>query len=139
MNGLLQQRHAVRAEERTQAERLRQDRLTAYLEFAQSVGAFRAAQMERWNARHDHTADSDECRRAREETHRTGGTVRVALFRVQLLIDEKELSGLAHEALSLAFSVEKADNEDDLNRRVNLCREKTEEFILAAGRLGQVR
>ena len=74
MNGLLQQKHAARTEERARDERLRQDRLAAYLAFAQSLSEFRGAHFERWFARRDHTTDSDEYRRAREETHRWSGS-----------------------------------------------------------------
>ena len=138
MNGLLQQKHAARTE-RARDERLRQDRLAAYLAFAQSLSEFRGAQFERWFARRDHTTDSDEDRRAREETHRTGAAARNALFRVQLVILQEELIGLAHEAYSLVFAIESVDDEGELNKRMQNSREKTEAFIIAAGRLGKVR
>ncbi len=139
MNGLLQQRQAARAEAHTSTERLRQDRLAAYLAFTQSLSEFRGAQLERWFAARDHTTNSDEYRRTREETHRTGAAARSALFRVQLAIDQEELVGLAREAYSLAYSIEKAENEDELNERTQRSREKTEAFIITAGRLGEVR
>jgi hypothetical protein len=139
VNGLLQQRQAARTEAHASAERLRQDRLTAYLAFAQALSEFRGAQLERWYAARDHTTDSDEYRRAREGTHRTGATARSALARVQLAIDDEELVGLAREAYSLAFTIEKADDEDELNERAQHARERAEAFIVVAGRLGKVR
>ena len=139
VNGLLQMRHAARAEEHASTERLRQDRLSAYLVFAQSLSEFRGAQLERWYARRDYTEDSDQYRQAREETHRTGAVARSSLYRVQLLIDEDELIGLAREVYLLAMSIEKADSEDELNKRAEYSRGKSEAFIVVAGRLGKVR
>jgi hypothetical protein len=134
VNGLFQQWQAGRGEEHARAERLSEDCLAAYLGFAQSIAEFRGAQLERWIARRDHTRDSDEYRRARGEAHRTGGAARSGLLRVQLATEDEELLGLAREALSLTFSVEKADDEHELNERTQHSRDTTDAFIAAAGR-----
>jgi hypothetical protein len=139
VTGFLQRRQLVWGEERAKDEVLRQTRVAAYVGFAQLTSEFSAAQIERWIIRRDHTRDSDQYRQAREETHRTGSAARGGLFRLQLVIDDEELLELAHEALSIAFSVERADNQDDLNKRSRRSREAIDAFVEAAGRLSQVR
>jgi hypothetical protein len=139
VNTLLQEKRAARVDDNSRAERLRQDRLTAFLGFAQSIADFRSAQIERWNAERSYSKDSDQYRRAVEEAHRTGAVARSARFRVELAIDNEELLGLAQEALTFALSAAQSDNENKLKESIEHSREKTEAFIGSAGKLGQVR
>ena len=55
---------------------------------------FRGAQLERWFAARDHTTNSDEYRRTREETHRTGAAAQVLCFEFSSRLTRRSLSAL---------------------------------------------
>ncbi|WP_369244380.1 hypothetical protein [Streptomyces sp. R41] len=122
-NHFLQSRVAHRAELFARSERLRQDRMLAYSDFAKAIMTYRRAEFARWEQRH---ANSPEpvLIEARSEAHRNRAVAWHAMFQLQLLADDPGLSSLANRLLDLTSDLHRALDEEDLQRRGSLIREE---------------
>ncbi|MFE3455753.1 hypothetical protein ACFXJ8_43280 [Nonomuraea sp. NPDC059194] len=78
---LFQQRTAVRTEAVARDERLRQERLAAYIEFAAAISALKRAVVAVWLRQ----SDSAELIQARAEADRLGALAEAARFRLHLV------------------------------------------------------
>lgn len=139
VSGVLSHRNTVRSEAAARSEQLRQDRLEAYVAFAQSLSGVRGAQFTRWNSRIEQGRDSDEYRQAKADAYQSRIAARGALIRVELLTDHDEIVRLAREASDAAIALEKADTEAELVKRAERSRKATDAFVIAASRNGGLR
>jgi len=88
---------ARRAERVTRSERLRQDRITAFTNFAGAITALRQAVITLWFARRNGPASEEQT-----EADKRGAATDHARFTVRLLVEDPEVLRLADEAFVLA-------------------------------------
>lgn len=139
VSGLLQQRNASRSEASAQSERLRQERLDAFIAFAQSLSNLRRVAATRLITRNERGRESDEYGEAKAEVYEARVTARGALVRVQLLTESDDVIRLAKEALAAAIDIEGAVSEDELPDRTEHSREAADAFVAAASKHGGIR
>ncbi|MFE6924794.1 hypothetical protein ACFVAV_27475 [Nocardia sp. NPDC057663] len=87
------------------AERLRQDRLTAYHAFATSVIEYRHEQIERW---HRLNRDPDAEANMRSEAYDKKAAVRSQILRIKLLTSDEALIRLAEEAIDASRDIQRS-------------------------------
>ncbi|MEV7784436.1 hypothetical protein AB0O72_03420 [Streptomyces sp. NPDC088106] len=121
-------RNAKQAQRFTIAERLRQDRITAYAEFARSVMEFRSSQYRRWRQRNTGHAN-ERYEEARYDSHQRRALAWQALYRVRLVADEGSLVALGSAAMDLATQIDEAGDIDELREIGSKTRLAVEEFI----------
>jgi hypothetical protein len=127
-----QDRRADRSEKIVAAERLRQERITAYAEFARTVMEFRSSQYRRWRRRQDEY-DSPSYEEARYESHQCRAQAWYALYRVRLVAaGERDLVELGKTAMTLATRIDEASDLEELKNVGSMTRTAVEEFIDAA-------
>ncbi|MFD9407957.1 hypothetical protein ACFWBN_13215 [Streptomyces sp. NPDC059989] len=120
---LLQSRVAHRAEVFARSERLRQDRMVAYGDFAKAIMSYRRAEFVRWEQLRAHSPEPD-VREARSEAHLCRTVAWHAMFRLQLLADDPGLISLANRLLDITSDLHHAEDGEDLQRRGSLVREE---------------
>ncbi|MDX3638311.1 hypothetical protein [Streptomyces sp. MB09-02B] len=127
-----QDRRADRSERIVAAERLRQERITAYAEFARTVMEFRSSQYQRWRHRQD-GHDSPSYDEVRYESHQRRAQAWYALYRVRLVAaGEHDLVELGKTAMTLATRIDEASDLEELRDIGSRTRVAVEEFIDAA-------
>jgi hypothetical protein len=127
------QRHQNDVESATAAaEARRQERITAYSEFAAAVAQLRGACQNRYTMRVRHGSDSEQHLAARTHTFHVQPAARAAMYRVLLLADDPRLLSLAADIMETTISIREAETDADMERRSDLSRMQTEEFIAAA-------
>jgi hypothetical protein len=126
-----QNRRADRSEKVVAAERLRQERITAFAEFARTVMEFRSSQYRRWRRRQAEY-DSPSYEEARYESHQRRAQAWYALYRVRLVAGERELVELGTTAMTLATRIDEASDLEELRDLGSLTRTAVEKFIDAA-------
>ena len=104
MGYYFERRAAVDAAKRARAETLRQERSTAYAQFAGALGTYRRAQIDRWGS---------ETAEAVRDTNSRRDAAREAMFRVQLLAGSATVRDGARRAFDAmdAFSDAKSGEE----------------------------
>jgi hypothetical protein len=129
-------RNAKKDRQFTIAERLRQDRITAYAEFARSVMEFRSSQYRRWRQRNTDHAD-ERYEDARYDSHQRRALAWQALYRVRLVADEESLVALGHTAMELATRIDEARDIEELRDIGGRTRSAVEDFMArAAAQIG---
>jgi len=124
-----QNRRAQRAEEVALRERLRQERITAYAEFARSVMEFRSSQYRRWRKR-EAEPDDEPYETVRYESHQRRAQAWYALYRVRLVAGEaRDLVELGTTAMDLATRIDEAEDVEELRSIGGRTRGAVEEFI----------
>ena len=117
-----QQKAARRSEAGARQERLRQDRLTACSEFAAAVSGLRSSVIAVWfrkNRKGRQPADDEavaDYYTAYAEADRLGAVAETAKFRMLLVIDDAELSGLADAALRQVGAVMPARDKAEVEK-----------------------
>jgi hypothetical protein len=117
-----QQKAARRSETDARQERLRQDRLAACSEFATAVSNLRSSVIAVWfrKNRKDRQLTDDEAvagyHMAYTEADRLGAAAGTAKFRMLLVIDDPELSGLADAALRQVGAVMPARDKAEVEK-----------------------
>ncbi|MGV9542408.1 hypothetical protein ACWDSF_13875 [Nocardia beijingensis] len=86
------------------AERLRQDRLTAYHDFANAVVEYRHHQIARW---HRLEQDPDAEANTRSEAYDKKAVANSQLLRIKLLTSDERLVQLADEAISASQAIQR--------------------------------
>ncbi|GAA1878018.1 hypothetical protein [Actinomadura bangladeshensis] len=130
---LLQKRMSARAEQFAQSARLREERLSAYGEFAKAIMDYRHAEFARWEARHGQGGDR-ELQDARAVAHQKRAAAWHAFFTVQLLAGDAPLIGAAGNLLEITSDVHHASDEADLQHRGSLVRSELADFVALASR-----
>ncbi len=94
---VFERRNAVDASRRARAETLRQERSTAYAQFAGALGVYRRAQIDRWDT---NSTDTGVAADALGEARRQRDAAREAMFRVQLLAGTRSVREGAQAAFN---------------------------------------
>lgn len=130
---LLQKRMSARTEQFARSARLREDRLSAYGEFAKAIMDYRHAEFARWEARHRQSADQPH-QDARAAAHQKRAAAWHAFFTVQLLAGDAHLIGTASNLLEITSDVHHASDESDLQHRGSLVRAELADFVTLASK-----
>jgi hypothetical protein len=109
-------RLAEEAHRATQLERLRQDRIQSYSDFAGSLIEYRRAQLARWFAERDGRASEGDAR-AREEAWVRRAAALDRYYRVVLLADSAAITAAAKQALDCAHEVSEAASRQEADAR----------------------
>ncbi|MCF6524074.1 hypothetical protein [Streptomyces sp. JJ36] len=125
---------ARRTEAFARAEALRQERMATYSAFAAAVEEYRHGQATRWYGRRE-GPEGEGFRAARDEAHRLRTAARQALYRVELLTDDREVVGAAREAYRAAWEVSTAREQVEHDARDTRAREAVETFVTRAAPL----
>lgn len=128
---VFQARNARQAQEFARAQRLRQERLAAFSEFAGIVTDFRGSEYDRWHREQENPQGAPFIS-ARDESYQLRSKAMAAMCRVELIGDDTTLSQLAERALNAAAEIHKATDEDDTARRGEKSRLALEDFLMAA-------
>ncbi|MFI6283755.1 hypothetical protein ACIBCM_03170 [Streptomyces sp. NPDC051018] len=128
---VLQGRTSDRASEFSRAERLRQERISAYSAFAGALVDYRRGQNDRWYRARESpgTAAAED---SRIDSYRLRSGAHQALIRVQLVCDDAQALALAVSAFDVTNCMHEAVDEEDRSQRSELARETLSEFIGAA-------
>ncbi|MEW9530400.1 hypothetical protein [Microbispora sp. NPDC049125] len=128
-----QRQSAERTERIARTERLRQERLAAYSEFAGAATDLRRAAYDRWH-RYEEDPQGGEFNAARDEYYRLYAVARNAQLRLRLLTGDRDLVESAHMAVERATEIVKADTEEDRASRGEIARHALDAFVSAAAR-----
>ncbi|WP_441248106.1 hypothetical protein [Kitasatospora sp. McL0602] len=134
---LFQRRTAERAEAISRDERLRQERLAAYSEYASAVTELKRGAITLWFRGRESPRDEDAFRAARLERDRLGARAETARFKLQLVSEDVELQRLAEAAFAATGEVFKAVDRREVVRMEREFEAAVGAFIAAAA--GQVR
>ena len=125
---LFQLRSSSQAEQRSFKRQLRSERVAIYSDFAGAITDFRRSEHDWWNRKRE-DADSQACFDARQEDYRLRGIALHALFRVQLIADNRTLLTEARQAYELTTRVHRADDAAELAALGAAARDVLERFI----------
>lgn len=126
-----QRQAADRTAALTRAEQLRQERISAYSDFAGALVDYRRAQNDRWHRKAE-APDSADAKNSRLDSYPLRSAARQALIRVQLVCADREAVGLAQDALDFTHSMHGARDEQERARRSEQAKEALARFIDAA-------
>ncbi|MEU6820390.1 hypothetical protein ABZ921_07155 [Streptomyces atriruber] len=127
-----QRRASERTERFTRGEKLRQERIDAYIAYAGALVNYRRILVDRWFSRAENRHEESEESRFRSYEMRS--EAQEALFRVQLLSNDEDLVRLAWETLDHVADVHRAADRDALAERRRVSREAINSFVAAAKR-----
>lgn len=128
MNHLLQNRSTSKADGFARAERLREQRLTVYGEFAKVIMEYRRAEFTRWDCAHQQLPEQRQLE-ARAESHRIRSSAWHSLYQVDFLSDDRRLIEVASMLLEITGDLHHAGDEEDLRVRGGLVREELRHFV----------
>lgn len=129
-----QHRAIRRSELFARSEALRQERMAAYSAFAAAVEDYRHGQATRWYRGLDDPG-GPAFAAARDEAHRLRTAARQALYRVELLTDEQELTAAAGQAYRNAWEISNAQDQPAHDTRDERARHAVEAFVSRAAPL----
>jgi MoxR-like ATPase len=128
---LFQRRSADRTEEFARAERLRQERLTAYSAYAGAVTELKRGVVNLWFRRQE-DPDGAEYVLARAECDRLGAAAEHAQFRMRLITEDPDLAALADAAFAAIDSISRATGQAQLAESETMCLDALNVFIAEA-------
>lgn len=131
--GLLNTRRTERA---ARDERFRQERITAYVAFAETMTELRQAVIAKWFLKQRGAPDED-ARAAHTESDKRGATADHARLRIQMLTDDSELLRLVDATFEPIGALHRAPDLVALKQHEEHSQETLSAFIRTAGR--QVR
>jgi hypothetical protein len=127
---VLQRFNLARSEQAETAERLRQDRLTAYGAFVGSAMEYSRLERNYWLAKHELSGEqTSDAGRVGDEARQGRANLRAELYRVRLLCDDDVLANKADEAARALLEINDAPTTEDIQRLAQQAREMLEEFI----------
>ncbi|MFD3803643.1 hypothetical protein ACFWSF_10635 [Streptomyces sp. NPDC058611] len=130
---VFQQRSARRTERAALDAQLRRERLDVYGTYAGLLVDFRQAALHHWFCVHEgRDAEDEAALRKRSFELRSGA--QHALFQLQLIADEPELTAAAVEAFAAVGAVNRARDRADLDARRDATRELIDGFVGTARR-----
>ncbi|MCY0948006.1 hypothetical protein [Streptomyces sp. H27-S2] len=133
---VFQQRSARRMERNALEAQLRQERLDVYGTYAGLLVDFRQAALHHWFCVHEgRDADDEAALRKRSFELRSGA--QHALFQLQLIADQPDLTAAAVEAFTSVGAVNRARDRADLDVRRDASRELIDGFVGTARRYVQ--
>jgi hypothetical protein len=132
---LFQRRTALRAEQFTLSERLRQERIDAYCTYGGALANYRRGQMDYWFARHDgRPIEEKSIHELLREAQRLRAAAMEAMFRTELLTHSAELDALGRRALKAVDGIPGAQSQNELAPLREASRSVIYEFIAASRR-----
>ncbi|MCU7826602.1 hypothetical protein [Kitasatospora sp. DSM 101779] len=134
---LFQRRTARRAETAARTERLRQERLAAYSEFAAAANELKRGLITAWFRRRDEPRDEAAHRAAQTEADRLGALAETARFRLHLVADDPGVNRLAATVLGATAGLHRAADRQQIIRLEREFEAAVDAFLAAAAR--QVR
>ncbi|QNS06556.1 hypothetical protein [Streptomyces xanthii] len=130
---VFQRRTALRAEQFTRGERLRQERIDAYSAFAGALANFRRGQMDYWFAKHaDRLTDGESVHDLQREAQRLRAADLEAMFRAEMLTPSPELDAKGRQALRAIDLIRETDDRDTLAPARDASRSAIYDFAAAA-------
>lgn len=120
---------ARRAERVGRAERLRQDRIAAFISFAGAITGLRQAVITLWFARRNGPARAEHT-----EADRCGAAADHARFTVRLLVEDAEVLRLADETFESITAIRSAADLPELRSHEDRNQRQVDEFVRAASR-----
>ncbi|MCX5197624.1 hypothetical protein OOK31_27650 [Streptomyces sp. NBC_00249] len=130
---LFQQRSARRTEHTARQERMRQERMDLYGEYAGLLVEFRQAMLHHWFCVHEGT-DAEEETALRGRSFETRSRTQQGLFRIQLVTGEPELLAVAAEAFEAIGRIDRAAVREEVVPRRDATRELIDSFVTTARR-----
>ncbi|MBV6700867.1 hypothetical protein [Kitasatospora aureofaciens] len=130
---VFQQRSARRTEHNTRLERLRQERLDVYGTYAGLLVEFRQAMLHHWFCEHE-DRDADDEVALRRLSFETRSNAQHALFRLQLITDDRELLAVAADVFTKIGTIDRAADRPDVVARRDASREAIDTFVETARR-----
>ncbi|MFE0463714.1 hypothetical protein ACFW1A_31125 [Kitasatospora sp. NPDC058965] len=132
-----QRRTAQHAEVVATTERLRQERLTAYSEFAGAASEFRRGLVTLWFRRRDSPRDGAALRAAQVEGDRLGAVAETARFRIRMVDDDLDVRRLAEQVVEAAGGISGAVDREEVIRQERDFEAALGAFVTAAA--GRIR
>ena len=126
-----QRRTADRAGTVAHNERLRQERLAAFTEFARSVTDLRRIAYDRWHRSREDRA-SQEYRTVHDEYYRIYTIARNAEIKIRLLTNDAALATLVDQAVERATEIKDAGSEQERAARGERAKQALDAFVSAA-------
>jgi hypothetical protein len=130
---VFQRRASERSEVVTRAERLRQERLATYSNYAGTITALKQAIIALWFLL-QRDPDGSPTLAAFTECDRLGAAVESALFRVQLVAEDPALVALAVVPSDAIDPLRRSETRAELSEREAHCLDALNSFIAAASR-----
>lgn len=126
----LQRANQTRAEEAAHAEQVRQDRISAYSDFAGIAMDYRRAELNYWHVKREQPdRTSPERAAAAAESRDRRAEAWHAYYRVRLLTDDSRLVDLAKAAVDAAKELHDAPDLTSLRAQGEVVREAVASFI----------
>ncbi|MGJ7878074.1 hypothetical protein [Streptomyces rochei] len=130
---LFQRRTALRTEQFTRSERLRQERIDAYCAYGGALANYRRGQMDYWFAKHDgRPIEEESIRGLRREAQRLRAVAMEAMFRSELLTHSTQLDTLGRRSLKAIDRITGARSRDELDSVREESRSSIYEFVAAS-------
>lgn len=127
---MLQRQERRDAQAADQQERLRQDRIVTYSEFAGRAMEYRKAQLTHWyRNKQQPGALTPEGEVAADVARDARAALWHALFRVQLLESDAGRSAAARSIVDQASEIDNAATKDEAKQRADAVRDRVREFI----------
>lgn len=127
---LFHRRTALRAEQFTRNERLRQERIDAYCSYGGALANYRRGQMDHWFARHDgRPMEEESLHEMRRETQRLRTAAMEAMFRAELLTHSPALEALGRQALKAIDRIAETQSREELEPARAASRSAIYEFV----------
>ena len=129
---LVQNLMARRAESFERQERLRRERMEVYSAFAAEAMDARRAQINRWYQRKDAGRGSAEYDEAKADSYRGRTEARRERYRIELVADDPDLTGLAEAVVESLGAIHKGSMKAQMEERAERTRTLVESFVTAA-------
>jgi hypothetical protein len=113
------------------SERIRQERLAVYSEFAGAVTDLRRAAHDRWH-RHQEDPDGSPFAAARDHYYRVYAVARNVQLKLRLLNDDMSLIEVAQQAWERAAEIKDADKDQERRLKGEQAKQALDAFILVA-------
>lgn len=128
VNHMLQSRSTSRSEMFARSERLREQRLAVYGEFAKVIMTYRRAEFVRWDSAHRQLPEAARLE-AKAECYRIRASAWHCLYQVDFLSDDPRLVDAATRVLDITADLHHAADDEDLRVRGVRVREELRRFV----------
>ncbi|MDI5967509.1 hypothetical protein POF50_012510 [Streptomyces sp. SL13] len=125
---VFQERGNARIAQQDREERLRQERMDAYVAYAAALVAYRRGLIDLWFSDRAGTPP-EELRRVRLHSYELRTAAQEALFRVQLVTDDAVLSTRAVQVFQEVGEVGRSDQREEMDRRRESTRDAVNAFV----------
>ncbi|MGA4875602.1 hypothetical protein NCG97_15115 [Streptomyces lydicamycinicus] len=131
---VFQRRAADRSEGFARAERLRQERIDAYCAYAGALLEYRRVLVHRWFVLHEGGRGGEDTPELREEVYKTRYSAQEAMFRAQMVTDDREILDRSEQVMSATTELHRARDRETLTALRATTRQGIRDFIAATAR-----